>query len=236
LKNQVDIGDAIKPFYGSVVGDHLTALLHDHITLAAAILTALKTNNTAAFTTANTQSYINADSIAKFPSTLNPFWPYADMKSMMFSHLDLTAAEALARKNANYDADVVAYDNVHLEILSMADMLMDGIVSQFPNKFRGGPSAKANQQATLSNNKVALNQNVPNPFTDQTVIKYTLPEDVQQAQLVIYDDRGILVKKIELQAKGEGTLTLNASNLRKGMYTYSIITGIQPVYRDSSAW
>jgi hypothetical protein len=223
LKNQVDIGDAIKPFYGNAAGDHLTALLHDHIILAADILTALKTNNSAALTAATAQWYVNADSIARFLSTLNPFWPYADMKAMMFSHLDLTTAEALARKNANYDADVVAYDNVHQEILSMADMLTDGIVSQFPNKFRGGPSAKANQQATISNNKVALSQNIPNPFNDQTVITYSLPEDVKQAQLVIYDDRGILVRKIELQAKGAGTLTLHASNLRKGVYTYSII-------------
>src|SRR5215216_2094069 len=32
LRNQVDIGSAIKPYYGRAAGDQLTALLEEHIT------------------------------------------------------------------------------------------------------------------------------------------------------------------------------------------------------------
>ena len=42
LQNQIDIGDAIKPYYGDAAGDRLTALLHDHITIAVELLQAAK--------------------------------------------------------------------------------------------------------------------------------------------------------------------------------------------------
>ena len=40
LKNQDDIGNAIKPFYGNAAGEQLTRLLKEHITIAADLLTA----------------------------------------------------------------------------------------------------------------------------------------------------------------------------------------------------
>jgi hypothetical protein len=35
FQNQVDLGNAIKPYYGNQRGDELTALLHDHIAMRA---------------------------------------------------------------------------------------------------------------------------------------------------------------------------------------------------------
>jgi hypothetical protein len=218
LQNQMDIGNAIKPYYGDAAGNHLTVLLHDHITIAATLLTALKNNDAAGLAAANSQWYVNADSIARFLSSLNPAWPYADMKSMMFMHLDLTTAEAVARKNADYAGDVVAYDNVTNEILQMADMLTSGIVQQFRNQFSGCPLTTPSVKPAIT-----LRQNVPNPFTDQTVISFFIPQTVSKAQLIIYDHTGNVVRTFNLTQKGEGNVTFNASNLRHGLYTYSIL-------------
>ena len=78
----------------------------------------------------------NADEISTFLSKANPNWKLEDLKNMMRDHLKLTTDEAVARIKKDYDADVKAYDKVHDEILMMSDALSDGIVMQFPDKFK----------------------------------------------------------------------------------------------------
>ncbi len=136
LKNQDDIGDAIKPYYGDDAGKKLAALLHDHITISADVVKSAKANNKVALDSANKKWNDNADQISAFLSTANPNWPLEDMKSMMHDHLKLTTDEAVARIKKDYDGDIAAYDKVHDEILKMADMLSDGIVKQYPDKFK----------------------------------------------------------------------------------------------------
>jgi len=136
LQNQTDIGDAIKPFYGSAAGKRLTALLHDHITIAVELLQDAKAGDTAAFDAANTRWYANANDIADFLSAANPrFWPRATMRAAMKTHLDQTLAEAVAELGADYPASVADYEAIHLHILDMADLLSSGIMRQFPRRF-----------------------------------------------------------------------------------------------------
>lgn len=134
LANQDDIGDAVKPFYGEAAGEALSTLLREHITGAAALLQAVKAGGDGAAETA--AWYANADEIAAFLSTANPrAWSLEMMTAMMRDHLDLTLAEAVARLTGDYAADVAAYDEIHGQILHMADMLSDGIIAQFPGGF-----------------------------------------------------------------------------------------------------
>jgi hypothetical protein len=136
LRNQTDIGNAVKPFYGDEAGDQLTALLKEHILIAADLLAAAKAGDTAKFEDANKRWYKNADEIAVFLSSANPDnWPLDEMQTMMKDHLDLTLEEASARLNEDWAGDVAAYDKVHNEILHMADMISDGIINQFPKEF-----------------------------------------------------------------------------------------------------
>jgi hypothetical protein len=136
LENQVDIGDAIKPFYGEEAGNALTALLKDHILGAADLLAAAQAGDTAKIDEASQRWYANADEIASFLNTANPeFWPLDEMKSMMKDHLDNTLAEATAHLTGDWETDIAAYDTVHQQILAMADMLSAGIIGQFPEQF-----------------------------------------------------------------------------------------------------
>jgi hypothetical protein len=136
LANQDDIGDAIKPYYGEAAGEALSVLLRDHILIAADILDAAKRGDSAGVEEANARWHDNANEIADFLSVANPTnWPQDEMREMMAEHLEWTLAEAVARLNADWDADVAAYDRIHRDILHMADMLSIGIIKQFPGRF-----------------------------------------------------------------------------------------------------
>jgi hypothetical protein len=136
LQNQVDIGNAVKSFYGDAAGDKLTALLKEHIMGAAEVVAAAKAGEASKLEGANKKWYANADEIAAFLSGANPqHWPLQDAKAMMKEHLDLTTSEVVAHLKGDWDADIAAYDKVHAAILRMADMLSSGIINQFPQKF-----------------------------------------------------------------------------------------------------
>jgi hypothetical protein len=57
------------------------------------------------------------------------------MKAHMKDHLDLTLEEAVARLHGRYADDSPQYAKIHVQILGMADILSDGIITQFPAKF-----------------------------------------------------------------------------------------------------
>ena len=136
LQNQRDFGDAIKPFYGPAAGNKLTALLHDHITIAVELLQAAKAGDTDAFNAANTRWYANGNDIADFLAAANPrSWPDAVMRADMKEHLDQSLAEAAHELHGEYAASVSDYEGIHAHILMMADQLSAGIIAQFPSRF-----------------------------------------------------------------------------------------------------
>lgn len=135
LRNQDDIGDAIKPFYGEAAGEQLSALLREHILGAAAILDAAKTGGDVQ--AAVDAWFANADEISAFLAAANPrSWPFETVQAHMHDHLRLTLEEATARLEGRHADEVAAYDAVHEQILHMADMLSDGIIAQFPGRVR----------------------------------------------------------------------------------------------------
>ena len=76
LRNQADIGNAIKPFYGRAAGNKLTNLLRTHILEAVPVLQAAKEGDQAKLKQALAHWYANAHQIAVFLSKANPRnWP-----------------------------------------------------------------------------------------------------------------------------------------------------------------
>ena len=147
FQNQIDIGVAMRPFFGMDAGNQLTALLHQHIQGAADVLAAAIAHDDAAFKAANDAWYQNGYQIAQFLAAANPHWDLQTTANHMNRHLDLTLAEATARLTKDYAADVKGYDDVVDHLMTFADFLTEGLFAQFPAIV--GPSPLSNQNEAL---------------------------------------------------------------------------------------
>lgn len=139
MQNQVDLGNAIKPLYGNDAGDKLTSLLKTHINITSEIVTATRAGNSRKVSDQKTKWYANSNQIADLLSNSNPRnWTKNEMRDMMREHLDLTLEEVTAELKGDYRNSVRKFDQIQTHILDMSDMLSDGIVAQFPNRFGTG--------------------------------------------------------------------------------------------------
>jgi len=136
LKNQDDIGEAIKPYYGADAGKKLTALLRDHILIAADVVKAAKAGDKKQLEKQQARWTANGKDIAAFLAGANPSWAKKDLEDMLQRHLDLTTGEVVGRLTKDWAKDIASYDEGHAHMMMFADALTAGIVKQFPDKFR----------------------------------------------------------------------------------------------------
>lgn len=136
LRNQDDIGNSIKPYYGEEAGNKLAKLLREHIELAGKVVDAAKADNKADLDKYNKLWYANADEIANFLASANPNWSESELKNMLHKHLGFVTAQVVARLNNNWKADVAAFDKGEDPMIMFADILANGIIKQFPDKFK----------------------------------------------------------------------------------------------------
>ena len=72
-----------------------------------------------------------------------------------------------------------------------------------------------------STSKASLEQNAPNPFNQNTVINYYVPQSAGKASINITDINGRLIKTVTA-AKGNGKITIDKGQLNSGTYVYSL--------------
>jgi trimeric autotransporter adhesin len=69
----------------------------------------------------------------------------------------------------------------------------------------------------------ALHQNYPNPFSTDTEISVSLPEDISSANLIFYTMAGKQLKVIPLLSRGDFTVNVQSNELSSGMYLYTLM-------------
>lgn len=81
---------------------------------------------------------------------------------------------------------------------------------------------KSSGDDILSGGAPALGNNVPNPFRGSTQIPVFLNPEVRSAKLLVFDMTGQLLRSFPVEARGHGTVQLEAYELAAGMYIYTL--------------
>jgi hypothetical protein len=136
--------------------------------------------------------------------------------------------------------EVVVYDSIHknygvsyenlipviVEAIKEQQLQIDSL-KQLVNKKNPGTLKNAKEIYSVeeagSEKTSSLEQNSPNPFNQNTTIAYYLPETIKNAAIYIYNMQGNQIKVIPVNANGNGSITIYGSELRPGMYLYSLI-------------
>lgn len=136
LRNPDDIGRIYGKFYGPRIQKTVTDLLTEHLVIGAELVTAFKNEDTKEINRLNTLWYDNADRMAKAFASFNPFYIEADLRKMLYTHLDLTKNEVALRLKGDYAGDTANFDKLEMEAIGMADYFTMGIVCQFSCMFK----------------------------------------------------------------------------------------------------
>jgi hypothetical protein len=139
--------------------------------------------------------------------------------------------------NAKNDSNVAVL-NTRIDSLQNVISNFNTRMNQFENQLneccnKPGHNGQNEQKSSPSNNltevvlenstTIMLEQNVPNPFAESTTINYFIPENIKYAQLLFSDNFGRIIKTVDIETSGAGTVKVYASNLSQGTYTYSLV-------------
>lgn len=131
FRNPEDFAEVLSVFYGEEKADSFKKLFTEHLSIAGELVTEAKAGNRAAAEAAERRWYENADQIAAFLASINPYWSMREWREMMYRHLAMTKREAEEFISGEYAASVTTFDMIEKEALAMADRMTRGIAMQF---------------------------------------------------------------------------------------------------------
>jgi hypothetical protein len=131
LQNPIDFGKVFQMFYDDETVNTFVNLFTQHLQIAGDLVNAAKKNDSTAVTEERNKWYNNADEIATFLASINPYWSEQVWRDLLYSHLQMTEEEATLRLSGKYAEDVKIFDTIELEALKMADYMFYGLLNYF---------------------------------------------------------------------------------------------------------
>lgn len=106
---------------------------------------------------------------------------------------------------------------------------MQTAMSQCCNSYSSTMTAAAKPQLISGTDIPNLQQNTPNPYNGSTVIGYHLPQSTTNAEIIVTDLTGNVIRSISLNGTGNGQITFSSGSLESGTYFYTLLVNGQKI-------
>ncbi len=136
VQDAKSIAGAITPYYGKEASDKLFGLLAGHYGAIKDYMNASFSGNKMAEDKAAEMLKKNADEIAVFLSSANPNWSKDGLESALVAHGGHHMTEINEISKKDFSGDAKTWETMKSHVYVIAGVLSDGIVKQFPDKFK----------------------------------------------------------------------------------------------------
>lgn len=111
-----------------------------------------------------------------------------------------------------------------IEVLQQQNKVLQQRIEALENA--NTDKTNSNLQSKTTDNAIegfVLNQNIPNPFDKTTTIKAVVPQEVQQAKIVVYNLNGLELESYAVATRGNISVEISGSRFPSGMYLYALV-------------
>lgn len=165
-----------------------------------------------------------SQSLEELDSAGNIIHPSFSYKSLNYNPLIPVAIQAINELNAQLQQKDSVISSMQEQISQILSNMESCCNTNHSMQQHDQPAQSGAINVDLKDRQsIVLEQNVPNPFAEETAINYFLPENISKAQILFYNAQGKLIQSVDLVQKGKGTLNVFASDLTNGIYTYTLI-------------
>ena len=108
-------------------------------------------------------------------------------------------------------------------LLDEKNLLIENLSQQITTCCNNTILKSATAEEERSMQSATLYQNTPNPFSQNTEIRYIVPSSIQNAKLYIFNLQGTQVKSFNIIERGSGAILIAGNELEAGMYLYTLM-------------
>jgi hypothetical protein len=144
---------------------------------------------------------------------------------LRYAEFVVPLVKAVQELSAQNDLLQAQNDQMRVQVNELTELVYNLLGKELdPNTLRSGNAVEAaTGLQSLASSGVSLQQNIPNPFSKTTVIRYTLPKICNSALIVITNTSGSVVRQIPLSVSdGTDSITIEGGVLSAGIYYYSL--------------